>query len=183
VTLRNVGVPGGKLYMEFLVGSRILKLQLPLLVRRHHRHALVQLAYDLGHVRAYAVGHSIKPHMRICPEGKPKLTPEQKREAEQAERERQKRSDRAAFVTNASNERHRLRLELAARQAAPEEVERALREHTVASCIERAYRGYGLPFSASIVEEAKRRALEDNEVDPFPMDPRNIIAMFKCELQ
>jgi hypothetical protein len=71
VTLCNVGVPGGKHCMEFLVGSRILKLQLTLLVRRHHRHALMQLAYDLGHVRAYAVGHSIKPHMRICPEVNP----------------------------------------------------------------------------------------------------------------
>jgi hypothetical protein len=49
----------------------------------------------------------------------------------------------------------------------------------VASCIERARRGYGLPPDASLVEEAKHRALQDNEADPFPRDPQKIIAMFE----
>jgi hypothetical protein len=110
---------------------------------------------------------------------KPKLTPEQKREAEQAQREREKKSDAAVAFMRAQDERLLLRRKLEARRAAPEEVERALREHAVAWCIERARCGYSLPFDVSIVEEAKRRALEDNEADPFPMDPRNIIAMFE----
>jgi hypothetical protein len=68
--------------------------------------------------------------------------------------------ERATFVRNALHEHHRLRRELEGQQLTPDEVERALREHAVASCIERAMRGFSLPSDASIVEEAKRRALE-----------------------
>jgi hypothetical protein len=78
--------------------------------------------------------------------------------------------ERATFVRNAVNERHRLRRELETRQATPDEVERTLREHAVASCIEQARRGYGLPSDPSIVQEAKHRSLEEAAAGPFPED-------------
>jgi hypothetical protein len=50
----------------------------------------------------------------------------------------------------------------------------------VASCIERALRGYGLPSDASIVEEAKQRALEEAPAEPSPENAtRRVREMFE----
>jgi hypothetical protein len=87
---------------------------------------------------------------------------------------------RTTFVRNALHERSRLHRELETRQATPDEVARALREHAVASCIEQALLGYGLPLDASIVEEAKRRALEEAVMGQSPeKDMRRIGEMFE----
>jgi hypothetical protein len=87
------------------------------------------------------------------------LTPDE-REAEKQARMailtvREDDRERARFIRNAFDERHLLRRELETRQATPDEVERALREHAVASCIAQALRGYGLPSDPSISPHAK----------------------------